>query len=58
MVDVFGDGEYGFSTVGVLVRSLPILGNERGIQLQNYVASLPASEMIAGFHCKNNCTNG
>ena len=54
MVDVFGDGEYGFSTVGVGA----ILGNERGIQLQNYVASLPASEMIAGFHYKNNCTNG
>ena len=44
-----GDGEYGFSTVVVGA----ILGNERGIQKQNYFALLSGSKMTAGFHDRN-----
>ena len=44
-IDVFWDGEYGFSTLGVVA----ILGNGCGIQGQNYVALLQGSE-TTGFH--------
>ena len=45
-IDVFWDGEYGFSTVGVVA----ILGNGCGIQGQNYVALLQGSETTTVFH--------
>ena len=45
----FWDGEYGFNSVGAGA----ILGNGRGIQVQNYVALLQGSEVTAGFHYKN-----
>ena len=45
----WGDGENGFSTVGTGA----ILGNGRGIQVQNYVALLQGSEMTTGFHYRN-----
>ena len=45
----FRDGECGFSTVGVGA----ILGNERGIQEQNYVALLQGSGMTAGFYYRS-----
>ena len=41
--------EYGFSTLGVD----SVLGNECGIQEQNYVELLQRSEMTAGYHYKN-----
>ena len=47
--DVFCDGEYGFSTVGVGT----ILGNGCGIQGQNYAALLQGSEMTASFHYRS-----
>ena len=42
----FGDGECGFSTVGVGV----ITGNEYGIQNLIYIALLQGSRVTAGFH--------
>ena len=45
----FSDGECGFDTVGVGA----ILGNERGIQEQNYVALFQGSGMTAGFYYRN-----
>ena len=41
-----GDGECGFSTVGVGV----IPGNECGIQNLIYIALLQGSRVTAGFH--------
>ena len=49
LLTFFGDGEYGFSTVGVGA----ILGNGCGIQGKNYVELLQGSEMTAGFHNMN-----
>ena len=49
LLTYFWDGEYGFSTMGVGA----ILGNGRGIQVQNYVSLLPGSEMAAGFYHRN-----
>ena len=46
---VWGDGDYGFSTMGVGA----ILGNGHGIQEQNYFVLLPGNEMRAGFHYRN-----
>ena len=48
-IDVFLDGDYGFSTVRVGA----ILGNGRGTQGQNYVVLLQGSEMTVGFHYRN-----
>ena len=49
LIFLSGDSECCFSTVGVGA----ILGNERGIQKQNYFALLPGSKMTAGFHYRN-----
>ena len=45
----WGDGECGFSTVGVGV----IPGNECGIQNLIYIALLQGSRVTAGFHYKD-----
>ena len=49
----FLHGEYHFSSMGVDT----ILGNESGIQWQNYGAILQESEMTAGFHSRNWISN-
>ena len=49
----FLHGEYHFSSIGVDT----ILGNESGIQWQNYGAILQESEMTAGFHNRNWISN-
>ena len=51
-VDVFF-AWYHFSSMGVDT----ILGNESGIQWQNYGAILQESEMTAGFHSRNWISN-
>ena len=49
LLTFFGDGEYGFSNVGVGA----ILRNGCEIKGQNYVTLLQGSEMTAGFHYRN-----
>ena len=48
-VVVFLHGKYGL----ILWEVAAILGNDCGIQGQNYVAWLQESKMSVGFHCKN-----